>query len=416
MRVVEEIEGIQPGENVRARLALMGERILWGGFCLMVLFLPTSESAKNIGYGLALLGGLIQVGASGGFSLAAWRRAPLLPFLLAWLAAASLSTWYAIQPPQSLRGLWDVFRYSSAYLLAAALLSDENRRLWFARMTAIGIGAGLLWAGWALVHGHGHGGFEEMRLQVQSLGFPNQTATSLIIYAAFLFGVLRFSEPARPADRILFGTVLGLSVIGLILTGSRGGWVAGAVVSLVIAVTTSRRPLAAAGGVVLSLVLVVGSLAVVAPERAERIMSIASPEKVVQMQERFDTWRAGLKILNDAPIFGIGLKNMAFINYERYGFEGRPDHAHNHFLNVLIEMGEAGFAVFTVLLGAIAWRLARLRRFTGAARAYWLAATGAFLAILVQGLVNISFHVEPALLLMTMLGGAEGARIGEEGA
>ncbi|MBI3391811.1 MAG: O-antigen ligase family protein [Nitrospirae bacterium] len=413
MRVVEEIEGIQSGENVRARLAWLGERILWGGFCVMVLFLPTSESAKNIGYGLALLGGLIHGAASGGFSLAAWRRAPLLPFLLAWLAAASLSTWYAIQPPQSLRGLWDVLRYSSAYLLAAASLSDENRRLWFARMMAVGIGAGLLWAGWALAHGQGHGGFEEMRLQVRSLGFPNQTATSLIIYAAFLFGILRFCPPARPADRVLFGTVFGLSVIGLVLTGSRGGWVAAATASLAIAVATSKRPLAAAGGVVLSLALVVGVLSVVAPERAERIMSIASPQKVVQMQERFDTWRAGLKILNDAPIFGIGLKNMAFVNYERYAFEGRPDHAHNHFLNVLIETGEAGFAVFMVLLGAIAWRLVRLRSSTGAARTYWTAAAGAFLAIIVQGLVNISFHVEPALLLMTMLGGLEGARTGE---
>lgn len=83
MRVVEEIEGIQLGENVRSRLAWLGERILWGGFCIMVLFLPTSESAKNIGFGLALLGGLIQGAASGGFSLAAWRRVPLLPFLLA---------------------------------------------------------------------------------------------------------------------------------------------------------------------------------------------------------------------------------------------------------------------------------------------------------------------------------------------
>ncbi|MBI1866053.1 MAG: O-antigen ligase family protein [Nitrospirae bacterium] len=252
-----------------------------------------------------------------------------------------------------------------------------------------------------------------MRLQVRSLGFPNQTATSLIIYAAFLFGILRFCPPARPADRVLFGTVFGLSVIGLVLTGSRGGWVAAATASLAIAVATSKRPLAAAGGVVLSLALVVGVLSVVAPERAERIMSIASPQKVVQMQERFDTWRAGLKILNDAPIFGIGLKNMAFVNYERYAFEGRPDHAHNHFLNVLIETGEAGFAVFMVLLGAIAWRLVRLRSSTGAARTYWTAAAGAFLAIIVQGLVNISFHVEPALLLMTMLGGLEGARTGE---
>ncbi len=416
MRVVEEIAGIQSGENVRARLAWLGERILWSGFCVMVLFLPTSESAKNIGYGLALLGGLIHGAASGGFSLSAWRRVPLLPFLLAWLAAASISTWYAIHPPQSLRGLWDVLRYSSAYLLAAASLSDENRRLWFARMMAVGIGAGLLWAGWALVHGQGHGGFAEMRLQVRSLGFPNQTATSLIIYAAFFFGILRFSPPARPVDRVLLGTVFGLSVIGLILTGSRGGWVAAAVASFAIAVAASKRPLAAAGGVVLSLALVVGVLSVIAPERADRIMSIASPQKVVQMQERFDTWRAGLKILNDAPVFGIGLKNMAFIDYERYAFKGRPDHAHNHFLNVLIETGEAGFAVFTVLLGSIVWRLVRLRRLTGAPRACWVAATGAFLAIIVQGLVNISFHVEPALLLMTMLGGAEEARIGEAGA
>lgn len=416
MRVVEEIEGIQLGENVRSRLAWLGERILWGGFCIMVLFLPTSESAKNIGFGLALLGGLIQGAASGGFSLAAWRRVPLLPFLLAWLAAASLSTWYAIHPPQSLRGLWDVLRYSSAYLLAAASLSDENRRLWFARLTAVGIGAGLLWAGWALIHGQGHGGFAEMRLQVRSLGFPNQTATSLIIYAALFFGILRFSPPARPADRVLLGTVFGFSIIGLILTGSRGGWVAAAAASLVIAAATSKRPLAAAGSVVLILVLVTGALAVVAPGRAERLLSIASPQKVVQMQERFDTWKAGLKIVGDAPIFGIGLKNMAYIQYDRYDFEGRPDHAHNHFLNVLIETGEAGFAVFTVLLGAIAWRLVRLRSSTGAARTYWVAAAGAFLAILVQGLVNISFHVEPALLLMTMLGGMEGARTGERGA
>ncbi len=103
MRVVEEIEGIQLGENVRSRLAWLGERILWGGFCIMVLFLPTSESAKNICFGLDLLGGMIQVASVEGRLrpgmavgvgymgfLASWmvRHHPLRVSLAAFLLAA----------------------------------------------------------------------------------------------------------------------------------------------------------------------------------------------------------------------------------------------------------------------------------------------------------------------------------------
>jgi O-antigen ligase len=109
---------------------------------------------------------------------------------------------------------------------------------------------------------------------------------------------------------------------------------------------------------------------------------------------RFSNWQTAALMVQDHPIFGIGIGRVfrLFANYNRLvggAPEGARFSAHNTFLNVTAEMGVVGLSAFLTLLGVtFGVAIRTLRRAAGGAGAGGAAARGASTAVAGAGVAG----------------------------
>ncbi len=163
-----------------------------------------------------------------------------------------------------------------------------------------------------------------------------------------------------------FFVMVPLQILAIVLTYSRGGFLALAAL-LFILVWRSRNRLTA-----LSLLAVTGVLAllVVPQSFIERVASIGDYQQDTSAMGRLAAWRlAGRMILNH-PLLGVGLTRFAF--EARFhvvaGEERGAPVAHNAYLQIWAECGTPVFLLYLFLIGATFWSLWKLR--TEARRIY----------------------------------------------
>lgn len=92
-----------------------------------------------------------------------------------------------------------------------------------------------------------------------------------------------------------------------------------------------------------------------------RFFTVADYAADDSAQRRFGSWGSAIKIANDYPIFGVGIRNSNLLSYN-YGadIEGRT--IHSQFLQVLADEGYVGFSLYLVTLGTFFFGLRRLRK------------------------------------------------------
>jgi O-antigen ligase len=149
--------------------------------------------------------------------------------------------------------------------------------------------------------------------------------------ALVLFGV-------RASHRRLAGAFLALAVPAVLLSFSRGGYLALAL--LVIAIVLSlrrRRPILLAAGAA-GLLLVWRFPEV--PARLVHLLNAKDPANT-SVVHRLTLWRATLRILHEHPLFGTGII---------------PTYPHNLWLAFWSELGLLGLFTFTLLFVALLWR------------------------------------------------------------
>jgi len=189
----------------------------------------------------------------------------------------------------------------------------------------------------------------------------NDFSLALTMNLPFLF-YLGLSEPNKWVRRGCFGA-MGLTVITILLTHSRGGFLAMAATLALMTWRSRNRVIgfALAGvGVVLFLVL--------APQGVmERLSSMKKYEDDSSARARFKSWGIALHIIRDHPIVGIG-----FRNYQPAYMEYDPDPAlrgdtqisyvaHNSYLQIAAESGLPAFGVYMAIFGSTLILLRRVR-------------------------------------------------------
>jgi O-antigen ligase len=192
----------------------------------------------------------------------------------------------------------------------------------------------------------------------------------------------------EPRARQLAPYMALLVVIMLIVAGGRAGWVGGAVAMALFIWLASRyhglnihrRHYVGLVGV-MALSLALYGLAFgwdFMWQRASIVGEIGVGRGM--MSGRLDVWQRALEHIPDMPLFGIGLMNYRYL----------PDaidlHPHNWILQMLLETGVAGTALFmviVVLLFQTFWRFAR-------GNIYGVAACAALAGFVVTGLANTS--------------------------
>ena len=156
-----------------------------------------------------------------------------------------------------------------------------------------------------------------------------------------------------------------LTIMTIVATHSRGGFVALFCTSLVLAWRSRNRVAAFA---LLALALVGGAL-IVPSSYVERLSTISQYETEGSAKGRLDAWRVAGHMIQAKPLLGVGYEKFQE-NYRRYDpkattdAEGGPGTrvTHNSYLQIWSECGTPAFMLYLLLFGWSFFDLWRLRR------------------------------------------------------
>ncbi len=212
---------------------------------------------------------------------------------------------------------------------------------------------------------------------------PNILAEYLVI--ACSISVALFLDSRNFIRKILLLGTTGIILLGLILTFSRGGWLAFALSLFIIAIAENKK--------IIPLGILIGIISLFfLPEVVmDRLMTIGSLEDSSNAY-RFSIWAAALGILKDFWPSGVGLGYEAFMKaYPNYMLAGiKAAHAHNSYLQIAIETGIFGLIIFiiSVFKTYSTGLLIRLKSGYSFQKRISAAALGAISGLLLHGLVE----------------------------
>jgi len=237
-----------------------------------------------------------------------------------------------------------------------------------------------------------------------------------VVVATFVRG--RLSRKAK----IILAAMLAVMLAGLAASLVRSAWVGLAASVFVIAVVAERRLLWAFPVVVVLAVLIAPRPII---KRAESIINAATERAAGEAdgppEFRVDIWRTTLRIARDYPITGIGVHNTLYL-YDEYkdeaSVETQVPHAHNNYIQLVVERGIVGLAAFVYFV--IALLRFFIRGYRGArsptGRVLGLAGIGATAGFLVEGFFEYTFGDYEIMAIIYALAGALAAagRAGDE--
>ena len=250
--------------------------------------------------------------------------------------------------------------------------------------------------------------FEELTTRAYStFGNPNVMGEYLIV--ACSLGVGMFWKERRGLLKFCYFCATGVMGLALLATGSRGAMLGLAVSAAVFALFAERRllPFGLAAAAALPFVL---------PESIKSRFLGALAGTDSSTKYRMSIYGACFDMIRDYWLTGIGVGAFSLV-YPRYVYAASNSyHSHNLFLQVLLELGAVGFAVFLLLLLTWAQRLCRAVARDKTRRRFL---TGAVLSgmtgLLVQGMTDhLWFNYRIVLLFWVVVGLGLACARGEE--
>ncbi|MBN1540764.1 O-antigen ligase family protein, partial [candidate division KSB1 bacterium] len=226
-----------------------------------------------------------------------------------------------------------------------------------------------------------------------TLGHPNRLAMFLEVLLPLTLGLFLTAGRRSARGFALFAFFIGSSA--MILTGSRGGWIATAVAfAFLIAVALKHKRIQSKQVWRLGLLAGIG-LAVVGFFFSEQLENRITGEDHGSAMSRIPMFQIAFSIIEEHPVGGVGINNYAVI-MQQYNdtilgrrFSTIPRPVHNMYLLIGGETGAIGLVTFGVFLFALLrllWRIVRAP--SPNISVYALALLAGILAFLVHGLVD----------------------------
>jgi O-antigen ligase len=157
---------------------------------------------------------------------------------------------------------------------------------------------------------------------------------------------LTLQRRATPTQRLAWGYVTAVFAFGLVLTISRGAWLALIIVVSMFPIFALRGSLARRGvilvGTWLGLAAIAAAVSMAAPGARERIALLIDQQGELS---RPIMWRAAWRIFSGHPLWGSGSGSygVLFDRYRPEAFQLEARWAHNDYLNTLSDYGLVGF-------------------------------------------------------------------------
>ncbi len=186
--------------------------------------------------------------------------------------------------------------------------------------------------------------FGDIKMRIYStLGNPNVLGEYILLVLPVSIGLMWTRKSA--ASKIVYAGISAVMFLALILTFSRGCWV-GLLVAAAVFVTFAAGKLWGLGLAALPVIPMILPESII-----NRFLSIGDM-KDSSTSYRVYIWMGTLAMMKDFWISGIGMGQEAFTQvYPFYSYNGVvAPHSHNLFLQILVESGIAGIAVFLLIV------------------------------------------------------------------
>ena len=221
-------------------------------------------------------------------------------------------------------------------------------------------------------------------------------------------------EILSPIWRRLAMVAAVLSLICLVLSMTRGAWLAFVIVVVIFVVLEKNYRLVTAK-IFAGLTIIFLVVTMMSPKLQDRLLTLTDA-KFQSNSERVLMWESALEIFRDYPIYGVGQK-MFFTAYnehyisdeakERPGEDMRGHtHPHNNFLHRASEGGLIGLASFIGLYAYFFWKFfMQLRREKNLSFGAGLTAFLILAALQLEGLTDTNMNQVPIMREFWLLAG-----------
>lgn len=370
----------------------------WMFRILLFMAFVTNVSTGAMVTVIALGGLLVMIGAL------SRRQFPLIDSGLAKAVLVYLGVWLicAIGAREQMMSIHAVFgtsyRFLPLFFVLLYVQTKEQVRL-FVLVFAISVCINDLTALWQMA-AHESVSWRPMGL-VHS---PTFLGSHMLMAIPVLFFFSR-KDYFRSREQIFLLGMALFSLLILILTQTRGAWIAFVLVMIAYVIFERRfRRQLLLGGLV-GLVCIVGGL-LLSHSYSQRLATLADPQMQSNL-ERAYMWHGAISIWRDHPVTGVGMDeyrwyyNTIYILPEakaRFLNVDRPDtwhgHPHNNILKNLSEGGILGLVAYFVLHGYIFLRLWRQYKKERHTAAFSCALMGilVFLGVHLEGLTDTNIN------------------------
>lgn len=327
-------------------------------------------------------------------------RSSLVPIVVLFLAWAGLSLWWTPYKNPSVQWFISLLVYAALFgVVLQGVQSSKQAR----RVVMVLMGMGLCEGAFGIVQYIWLG---EVRAKGTFFN-PNFFAMYETAILVTTLGYLAFvrKDDMRWHERIFLWSTVAITFLAFLAAQSRG-----AMAALVIAITfIGCYRFGKIALLVLILSLIAG--AVIPNPLKQRVMDVAAQDPYAF--SRIDIWKSSIERVVEQPL-GIGLGMYRYSSFQHrfptefnvahYG--KRAETAHSEFLQIAVELGVVGIAVFMVGIGVWGWRTKEVfdTELEPWERGLSTGLVAAVLGLLSHSAVDSVFH-EPALVILLIVCG-----------
>lgn len=277
---------------------------------------------------------------------------------LLWLLFV-FTTYFAINQSAAWSHLSQISKIFLMIYVSVILINDPKKLRYLLLIMALSLGLiGLKGGIWAVLSGGAHRVYGPVGSFV---GDNNDLALALNMALPLLL-YLSKDEPRRWL-KLLLKTTFVMSIVAIIFTYSRGGFLALGLVAFLLLIKAKCKPLAV-------ITLGIGCLVAVwiVPDKwGDRMNTIQTYEKDASAMGRINAWKMAWNLALDRPLTGGGFDTFTPTVFQIYAPEPDNFHdAHSNYFEMLGEQGFIGLGLYSLLISSCIIRLrflkSRIRR------------------------------------------------------